>query len=429
MHVLCVPTGLQKWSLRLLQILYVPIVAIWLIVRYIVFQPVAYVLSLPMRPIGTVVSLVTHWAGDDRSVRWTYIFVGSLLISILTLLPFVGGRIDIVVLFFLSLFVHELFHGYGYYRVGIPYYIIFLGFLGAAAVVLDVLYNKMKHWNKSIMLLLGPVGSWVTAIAFWGLARLFPEHADTFIKLGGLNMTLVMFNMIALGGLDGGRIYLSMMASLREENEKYIAIPMGLVSIVVLVYAFLQSFRFELIIFFLVWILIGYVKTRGKDDPRDYLREPAMKTRETILVMLMYMTLLAVSSLMYPMFPDWSSLIVVDPFIVSHLPEIGMFLVVVGIYVLATDISHWKLKHMKYKTAVEIFVVFLMVGLSFVPAVFLAYRRIPVSAIWVTYVFATIAGYLSMRGMMRWKKIKDEILASQPKEPTLDVFEVVGDIA
>ncbi len=322
-----------------------------------------------------------------------------------------------------------MFHGYGYYRAKVPFYIIFIGFLGAAAVSSDSNYHKMRHWDKSIMLLLGPTGSLLVAVFWWILSLIDPQNASTYRMLAGFNLTLVLFNMIALGGLDGGRIYLSMMASLREQHEKYVAFSMIFVSVLVLGYAFMRSFRFELIIFFLLWMIIGFIKTMGKDNPTDYLREPAMQTRGVLIIMFLYLTLFTVSSFLYLNFPDWSPLVVIDPFVLSHLPEILMFLVVVGIYVLATDMTHWKLAHLKYKTCIEFLVVVLIIGVSLIPAIVLVEWYVPISAIWVTYVIASIAGSLSMRGIMAWKKIRDDLLSKQPTEPPLDVFAVVGDTA
>jgi Zn-dependent protease len=375
------------------------------------------------------VNLVCHWAGETPSSKWGMVLLGSMCISFLTLIPFVGARVEIALDFLFSLFIHELLHGYGYFRAKIPFYIVFIGFLGAAAVTADTNYNKMKHWDKSIMLLLGPIGSLLVAIFWWIFSLIDPANSSTYMMLAGFNLTLVLFNMIALGGLDGGRIYLSMMASLREDREKYVAITMVVVSIIVLVHAFLQSFRFELIIFFLLLMVIGFVKTIGKDNPTDYLREPAMTTGKVLIVMMMYLGLFTVSAIIYPLFPDWSPLVVVHPFIGAHLPEILMFLSIVGLWVMATDLSHWGLSHKKYKPATELVAVFLLLGVPLVLAVNVFEGGASTAAILLVVASSGLVGNFSMRALIKWKKIHDEIMAKRPVEPELDIFEVVGDTA
>ena len=388
-----------------------------------VLKPILYAFSTPMRPIMAVVNLVTHWAGDNPSKKWGVVFVGSLLISFVTILPFVGWRNDVAMYYFFSLFFHEMLHGLGYSRTKTPYYIVFIGFLGAAAVTSDKNYHTMKHWDKSIMLLLGPLGSLLVALFWAALAFFDPANGQTYMMIGGFNLTLVLFNMVALGGLDGGRVYLTMLASLREDKEGGVMVTMIAVSVVVLVYVFLHSFRFELIIFFLILMIVGFVKTMGKDNPTDYLREPAMKTRQVFLIMLMYIALFTVGAVVYPMFPDWSSLIVIDPFIGNHLPEIIFGLSIIGSWVFAADLTGWmKTFHQRARELVVILLIILFPLVGYILLVNLGVST--VNAL-ITLIISMTLGNLSSRAIFKWKKIYEKILADQPKEIELDPFGVL----
>ncbi len=427
MNILHAPKFLESVWLLPLRIVWVVVMLVWITLRVVILRPVAYVLSAPFRPIFTIINLVCHWAGDEPSNKWGMVLIGSLCVSFLTLIPFIGGRVEIALAFLLSLLVHELFHGYGYMRAKVPFYIVFIGFLGAAAVTADTNYNKMKHWDKSIMLLLGPFGSFMMAIFWWFLAIVDSQNVMAYLMLAGFNLNLVLFNMIALGGLDGGRIYLSMMASLREEKEKYVAAIMVVVSVIVLVHAFLQSFRFELIIFFLLFMVIGFIKTMGKDNPTDYLREPAMKTKDIGIVMLLYLGLFTMSAVIYPYFPDWAPLVVVDPQIESHLPEIGMFLTIVGSFVVVTDVSNWGFKHLKYKPLVEAVVVVLLILVPFVLVMAVTLSVVSTTEIMLVLLFSLLVGHFSMKAMITWRKIYDDIVANRPKEEKDDIFAVLSE--
>lgn len=43
------------------------------------------------------INLATHWAGDQPSKKWIVLFAGSLGLSLLTVLPFIGGRSEIAI--------------------------------------------------------------------------------------------------------------------------------------------------------------------------------------------------------------------------------------------------------------------------------------------------------------------------------------------
>ncbi len=97
MNILRPPQLLENGWLLPLRVCWFLAMLMWLTLRTVVFQPLAYLLSLPFRPIMAAINLATHWAGDQPSKKWIVLFAGSLGLSLLTVLPFIGGRSEIAI--------------------------------------------------------------------------------------------------------------------------------------------------------------------------------------------------------------------------------------------------------------------------------------------------------------------------------------------
>lgn len=408
-----VPKAWENAWLVPLRILFAIFRIFWLVVR-LVLQPVSYTLSRPMRPVMDILNLASAWAGDTPSKKWIILGVVSLLISYVSIGMFATPATSIAILAFVGF--HELLHGYGYFRAKIPFYIVFIGFLGAAAVTADTNFHKMKQYDKSIMLLLGPIGSLIAGLVCFALAAIFPEYYNINMMLAGFNLTLVLFNVVALGALDGGRIYLSLMESLRERDEKFVAIPLLVVSVITLVAVFLHSFRFELILFFLFLMAVGFIKTAGKDNPAKAYSDLAMTNSEILKIVFAYLALIVIGAVLYPYFPDWSGMFTIHPFISENLVYIIIVVLMLTVVAVSTEIM-FKLQKLGFPRLASIIqMLFVFVGGFLTLYYFHAVQNLPFVNVFVSFLIGGSLGALSHVVFVNWQKTYKKIMENRPVE-------------
>lgn len=408
------PAFKKVWMFALYLVHGVIKVPFWLFAK-IVLAPLVYLFSLPMKPIVPIVNLTAYWAGKEPSRKWHYVTAGSFVISLLSILLFMKPLAAVLVIFFL--YLHELSHVLGFIAAKVRTYIVFILFLGAAAIAQDEDYYSMTEWQKSKMLLAGPVGSMISAGLCWIGSLLIPAESATFLMVGGFNMTLVLFNMVAWDGLDGGRTYQSIMFSLKESEEKFVAIPMIVLSIVVLGSVFLRTFRIEILIFFLFLMVIAFVRSAFRDNPAGYLSTKAMSYRRVILIVCAYMAIVAVGSVMYASFPDWTPLLSISPIISNNVPYIGIVFALVSVWMFAADIFKWaggREAHYRFILGLPIVIIPVMVGLSIYTV------ALPSVLVGLAFVVGNALGFASFHLANVWSGIHARLLSEKPAQMVLE---------
>lgn len=143
---------------------------------------------------------------------------------------------------FVSIILHELAHALVARRFSVPIRGITLFIFGGVAEMEDEPPSARAEFLVAIA---GPIASVVVALSCFGLASLGSDSSaivTVLSFLAGLNMILVVFNMIPAFPLDGGRVLRSLLWHLREDLRwatritSWIGSAFGLLLIVVGLY-------------------------------------------------------------------------------------------------------------------------------------------------------------------------------------------------
>jgi len=173
------------------------------------------------------------------------------------------------ILFFASVFLHEMGHCLLARSFGIPVASITLFIFGGVAHVRE---EPRQPWQEFLIAIAGPVTS-VALAAVFGLLSLVTASGDpknpTMLHsvcfwLAGINLSLAIFNMVPGFPLDGGRVLRSLMwtASGRFEWATRVAASIGsfiayfFIAVGIYLAFFHQSFVNGLWIAFIGWFLL-----------------------------------------------------------------------------------------------------------------------------------------------------------------------------
>ena len=110
--------------------------------------------------------------------------------------------LEVVLLFNLLIFVHELGHFLAAKRLGIPVGApIFIPFMGAYITMKE---NPRDAWTEAWMAYCGPLAGGIGCWVCWGLALAFDQ--PWLMAVASASFVMNLFNLIPVPPLDGGRI-------------------------------------------------------------------------------------------------------------------------------------------------------------------------------------------------------------------------------
>jgi Zn-dependent protease/CBS domain-containing protein len=168
-------------------------------------------------------------AGIDVGVNWTWIIVVALVVWSLAAGVFPNTNPDLsdetylvmaaiaAVLFFLSIFLHELGHAVQAQREGMEIDGIVLWVFGGVARFKGEFPSAGAEFRIAIA---GPAVSLALGVGFLGLSFLggLPSAADGVVFwVGQINLILLVFNMLPALPLDGGRVLRSILWHVRGD--------------------------------------------------------------------------------------------------------------------------------------------------------------------------------------------------------------------
>lgn len=279
-----------------------------------VWDLLIWILKVPLEPIDIVVQMAAVWANSEPELadsRWRIILIVSSALSVISVLPFADWWAAI--LFVFSVLVHEYFHAMSSKYWGVPARLITILILGAAAIMDTKKFNKLSHIAQAGVFISGPIGSLAVGLFFMGsgyaaLSIGFTELATVFMQFANFNIMLVLFNAFVFGALDGGRLFKVVYASLLEKDEKYVMIPIAILTVISFWVIFKNTRNFEILL--LIPLLIGgYLLTSFTDDPEEAYSPKRMSRAQVVRVVVMYSIVVIVAALLYPHLPSWISLL------------------------------------------------------------------------------------------------------------------------
>lgn len=159
--------------------------------------------------------------GIPIGINWSWLFIAVLLAWLLgsALFPathpgleggvYLAMAVAAVLLFFLSILLHELAHALVGLREGVKIEGITLWLLGGVARFRGGVPDPRTEFRMTIV---GPLTSLALAAAFGALAfgagrlDLSPAFGGVFEYLGRINLILAAFNLVPAMPLDGGRV-------------------------------------------------------------------------------------------------------------------------------------------------------------------------------------------------------------------------------
>lgn len=377
--------------------------------------PLRSVLTVLFAPILNSIEWVTRWAKDEPNWRWGVVTTGSLIISALLLVPFL--KPEGIAIFLFGTMIHEAFHGGRFHKYGVPVLIVQIGMLAAACIVTVKRLAGMTEWQKADMYLAGPVGSMGVALVSMAFGSILASFGREYAALlmymsANFNVLLVIFNLIAMGGLDGGKFFSAVYASVREVHEWTIFVPAFIFSAVILYKVFVNTWSFELLVF-APFIIFGFVIASLKDNPKIAYRPTKMQRTHMVVMITIYMALLVVASVIYPTLPSWTPLMRIHPLVSVVGPGLIFFYAMWASFEGAIRlIKTIPYENTSMQTAMRLVTFFLGVLLVMVPSALIFYdfltRSMPLLAQVVFLTVLCVSGIsfflLTKKSVTRWHR-------------------------
>jgi Zn-dependent protease/CBS domain-containing protein len=157
------------------------------------------------RLLGIPISLDASWLIILALLTWTLISFFQVTVPDLPLVTYWVMGLTAALAFFACIVLHELGHALVARAVGIPMRGITLFLFGGVAEMED---EPPSARSEFLMAIAGPAVSAVLAALFWILSGLVETPAVAFpLKyLAGINLAVLVFNLVPAFPLDGGRV-------------------------------------------------------------------------------------------------------------------------------------------------------------------------------------------------------------------------------
>ena len=179
-----------------------------------------------------------------------------------------------------SLVVHEIGHMIVLENNGIKTWMFFLVVVGGVGPQKDYeeKYRRMDWSTSAAVSLAGVIGNVFGVFIAFILASQNILNWDLFLKFACLNGSLIYFNLIPYGKIDGGKFSKSLFDSIPEDQDgKYEWLLKIVIFAGALVITIISGFSFIIIAWIFFWSL-GYASNH--DDPNGSRDKKAMTERQ-----------------------------------------------------------------------------------------------------------------------------------------------------
>jgi Zn-dependent protease len=162
------------------------------------------------RLLGISINLDASWLIILALLSWTLVNLFREAVPGLSVAAYWCMGLAAVLAFFTCIVLHELGHALVARRVGIPIRGITLFLFGGVAEMTD---EPSSASSEFLMAVAGPAVSAVLAVIFWLLSGLAEAAAVVFFLryLAGINVAVLIFNLVPAFPLDGGRVLRSIL--------------------------------------------------------------------------------------------------------------------------------------------------------------------------------------------------------------------------
>ena len=162
------------------------------------------------RLLGIPISLDASWLIILALLTWTLINLFQEAVPDLSVGTYVAMGVGAALAFFTCIVLHELGHALVARAVGIPIRGITLFLFGGVAEMED---EPPSASSEFLMAVAGPAVSAVLAALFWLLSGLVgaPAVVLPLRYLAGINLAVLIFNLVPAFPLDGGRVLRSIL--------------------------------------------------------------------------------------------------------------------------------------------------------------------------------------------------------------------------
>jgi len=162
------------------------------------------------RLLGIPISLDASWLIILALLTWTLIDLFQVAVPDLPVATYWVMGLAAALAFFTCVVLHELGHALVARAVGIPIRGITLFLFGGVAEMED---EPPSACSEFLMAITGPAVSAVLAAIFWLLSGLVEAPAVVFPLryLAGINLVVLIFNLVPAFPLDGGRVLRSIL--------------------------------------------------------------------------------------------------------------------------------------------------------------------------------------------------------------------------
>lgn len=205
-----------------------------------------------------------------------------------------------------SIALHEFGHQVVLEYYGVPCHVFFAVIFGGTIPDLKYGLDKFKKLNWHSTAKFSLAGVMVNALIIFVSYALYDQDIiswDSANRIMNMNASLIMFNMIPVGTLDGGRFAKAFFDSVPEKDDERYAMIIGYTVVIaaILIYQFGSGDRNPIILGWLVWKL----RERADDDDPTGSRNPKAMTRKQINFWYVFYTALFVLSVAVTRFTQY----------------------------------------------------------------------------------------------------------------------------
>lgn len=135
-------------------------------------------------------------------------------------LSIILGRFSFVFGLFIISFIHELFHCFAAFIFKVEIREIKILPIGCFAIIPNL--EETKRWIQIIILLLGPLSYFFTSAIIVFFYRVDFISVYGLRELNEINLFMMIFNLLPISPLDGGRIIKIVLSSIFDERNSII---------------------------------------------------------------------------------------------------------------------------------------------------------------------------------------------------------------
>jgi Zn-dependent protease len=205
----------------------------------------------------------------------------------------------------IAIMVHEMGHLIAFEAFGIKTHIFFLVILGGALPdpKYQHIFEKFSSTKKATIYFAGIAGNLAIVLVSWLLFGLDAIDRETFGRIANLNGNLVLFNLLPLWTLDGGRFAGLLFDSIPESQDTSYAKLIGIVTIGGLIAVMIASNKMLLLP--AVLMIHGLKKKSETDDPHGSSRRGAFRSGERFVWIGMWIAFVLIGAALYASNPDF----------------------------------------------------------------------------------------------------------------------------